>query len=111
MNNFLANRQNLAKNIQVHPFLWKTVHCIEGHRDDSKANENANKGNFLALLEFHVDASNEILKSDLATCGMNARYSSQTIQNQIIALIRDHLQIQLLMKSKKQSTFQFSVMK
>ena len=53
-----------------------------------------------SLLEFRVDAGDEISKNHLATCRATTRYSSKTIQNQIIALIGDHVD-PLFVKSKK----------
>ena len=44
-----------------------------------------------SLLEFRVDAGDEMSKNHLATCRATARYSSKTIQNKIIALIGDHV--------------------
>ena len=53
-----------------------------------------------SLLKFRVNAGDEISKYHLATCRATARYSSKTIQNQIIALIGDHID-SLFVKSKK----------
>ena len=44
-----------------------------------------------SLLEFRIDAGDEILKNHHATCRATAKYSSKTIQNQFIALIGDHI--------------------
>ena len=44
-----------------------------------------------SLLEFRIDAGDEILKNHHATCRATVKYSSKTIQNQFIALIGDHI--------------------
>ena len=86
--NFLANSRHPEKNIQdqierersntirrnsaIIKSVAKCVHfcgrqCIalRGHRDDTTASGDVDRGNFLALLEFRVDAGDEILKNHL----------------------------------------------
>ncbi|CAH3192879.1 unnamed protein product, partial [Porites evermanni] len=76
-----------------------------GHRDDSTADQNGNRGNFQALLELRVDSGNEVLKNHLATRSANARYSSKTIQNQLIMLIGDHIRDSIIQEIKEAKYF------
>ena len=112
-NNFLTTSQNPQKNIQVQiesergrtikrnreivKSVAKCVHFCgkQCHRDDSTADQNGNRGNFLALLELRVDSGNEVLKNHLATCSANARYSSKTI------LIGDHIRDSIIQEIKE----------
>lgn len=88
----------IKRNRAIIKSVAKCVHycgrqCIalRGHRDDTTASEDVDRGNFLALLELRVDAGDEILKNHHATCRATARYSNKIIQNQFIALIGDHM--------------------
>ena len=65
---------------------------LRGHRDDHTcvdADPLANHGNFLALLQFHIQAGDKILSEHLQTAASNAVYTSKTIQNEIIAICGD----------------------
>ena len=53
-----------------------------------------------SLLEFRIDAGDEILKNHHATCRATAEYSSKTIQNQFIALMGDHIRDSLIKEVK-----------
>ena len=79
--------------------------ALRGHIGDTTGSEEVDRGNFLALLEFRVDAGDEILKNHLATCRATARYSSKTIQNQIIALIGDHIKDSIIREIKEVKYF------
>ena len=93
--NFLTTSRNLQKNIQIQieserrstikrnreivrsfakcvHFCGKQCIAMKTHRDDSTADQNGNRGNFLALPEFRVDSGDEVLKNHLATCSANA---------------------------------------
>ena len=126
--NFLSTSRNPQKNIQVQiesergrtikrnreivksvakcvHFCGKQCIALRGHRDDSTADQNGNRGNFLALLELRVDSGDEVLKNHLATCRANARYSSKTIQNQLIMLIGDHIRESIIQEIKEAKYF------
>ena len=64
-------------------------HCdsmtdLEGDISDSD-----NHDNFLALLNFRVEAGDTVLSEHLTTATWNATYVSNTIQNQIINVLAD----------------------
>ena len=64
----------------------KVLHLGGGHRDDTpstKKDPHANHGNFLALLQFRVQAGDHILKRHQDNAAGNALYSSKTVQNTI----------------------------
>ena len=56
----------------------------------------SNHGNFLALLEFRVQAGDQVLKEHLQTAQGNALYTSKTIQNQIITICGDLIRRKIL---------------
>ena len=62
---------------------------LRGHRDDGTS-LNSNTGNFLAVLEL-LATRDDILCKHLENGKKNCRYTSKTIQNQIINVIADYL--------------------
>ena len=61
--------------------------ALRGHRDDLKHeinNPNANHGNFLELLKYRARGGDTTLETHLNTSSGNARYTSKTIQNELI---------------------------
>ena len=74
--------------------------AFRGHRDESTADEDSNKGNFLALLSFRGKSGDKILDEHLETCKKNARYCSKTIQNEFISIIGNQIRSSLLQEVK-----------
>lgn len=71
---------------------------LRGHRDDNIDFESIpikNEGNFIALLRL-IASKDSILSEHLRTCGRNQRYTSKTIQNEIIDSIKEVLMKQIL---------------
>lgn len=63
--------------------------ALRGHRDDDKVLEQGfagNPGNFKALLQFRIDAGDNVLEKHFETAAKNATYNSKTIQNELIAV-------------------------
>ena len=58
----------------------RIVHSIS--RDVAGINSH---GNFVALLNFRIEAGDTVLQEHLSTTAQNATYTSNTIQNQIIS--------------------------
>lgn len=80
--------------------------ALRGHRDDEKyENEKGNTGNFKALLHFRVDSGDIVLKHHFETAARNATYSSKTIQNELISVIREYISIQIINEVKEGSFF------
>ena len=46
----------------------------------------ADKGNFIKLLQFRMNAGDEALKKHFAQMAENAKYTSPTIQNEILGI-------------------------
>lgn len=61
-NTISRNREIMKSVVKCVHFCGKQSIALRGHRDDSCADERSNKGNFLALLEVHIDAGDEPLK-------------------------------------------------
>ena len=104
-NTITRNREIIKSVVKCVHFCGKQCITLRGHRDDSSADEGSNKGNFLALLEFRIDAGDEPLKKHHETCHANARYSSKTIQNQIIILIGDYIRESIVQEIKEAKFF------
>lgn len=73
---------------------------LRGHRDDSTADHTTNRGNFLAILE-HTAKVDPILNTHLEQGKKNQRYTSKTIQNEIIATIAHYLREKIMAPLKK----------
>lgn len=63
-----------------------------------------NYGNFLALLQFRIQAGDEVLKKHLQTAQGNALYTSITIQNEMISIYGNLIRHKIL-KSVRDAHF------
>ena len=50
-----------------------------------------NHGNFVALLNFQIEAGDTVLQQHLSTAARNATYTSNTIPDQIIMVLADQV--------------------
>ena len=66
----------------------RTAYLIIRERD---VDDSLNHGNFVALLNFRIDAGDSVLEQHLSTPAWNATYTSNTIQNQIISILADQV--------------------
>jgi len=57
-----------------------------------------NHGNFQALLQFRIDAGDQVLKDHLKTAGGNAIYTSKEAQNEMIAICGDIIRSKILQR-------------
>ena len=99
-----SNRQKLASIIKTIIFCGRQNIGLRGHRDnaiDLEKKPFVNHGNFLALLQFRIDAGDNILKEHLATSSRSATYTSSTIQNQVIDIICHQIQHIIFDKVKR----------
>ena len=81
---------------------------FRGHRDDTpstKEDPHANHGNFLALLQFRVQAGDHILKQHLDNAAGNALYTSKTVQNEMITICGDIIISNLIKMIQKAGFF------
>ena len=99
INNLL--QQQITRNREILKSLFKTIiFCgrnniaLRGPRDDDPQNASLS-GNFQARLEFLIASGDQTLQHHLKTAPRNARYTSKTIENEIIttvgAIIVDNL--------------------
>ncbi len=101
----MQRRTTVAQNrLRLHSIVETIIFCgrqgipLRGHRDDHTCVDTdplANHGNFLALLQFRIQAGDTVLSEHLQTAASNALYTSKTIQNEIVAtcgnLIRQNI--------------------
>ena len=83
------NTQKLISIAETVIFCGRQNIALRGHRDDTlatKQDATANHGNFLALLQFRVQAGDLILKEHLENAAGNALYTSKTVQNELITI-------------------------
>ena len=75
--------------------------AFRGHRDekftfvDQSDQESYNPGNFIKLVRFRAE-TNPALAKHLKNAPKNARYTSKTIQNQMINIVRDHIRLEII---------------
>ncbi|KAJ8032894.1 Zinc finger MYM-type protein 1 [Holothuria leucospilota] len=84
-----ANLHILKSIVQTVILCGKQNQPLRGHRDDSTS-LSTNKGNFLAILEL-ISTRDEVLRTHLENGKKNSRYTSKTIQNQLISITGDYL--------------------
>lgn len=63
------------------------------------------RGNFQALLQFHIDAGDEVLKHHSETADRNATYTSKEIQNEMITVCGDIIRNKILRKIRDAQLF------
>ena len=85
------NREILTSVLKCLQFCGRQGIALRGHRDDD-TNSTLNKGNFKELLNFRVDAGDNILHEHLKTCAKNATYTSKTSQNDLLLCIKEYIQ-------------------
>lgn len=101
------NRLKLRSIIETIIFCGRQGIPLRGHRDDHTCVDSdplANHGNFMALLQFRIQAGDTVLSEHLQTAGGNAVYTSKTIQNEIIAICGS-LIMQQILDSIKEALF------
>ena len=95
-----AAKQLMVKNKKVIESLLKiTMLCgrqglpLRGHRDDNvdfEQGRSSNQGNFLELVRFRAE-TDEVLANHLKIAPRNALYTSKTIQNSLIDVVRQRI--------------------
>ena len=84
--------------------------AFRGHRDDRSSleeNPTSNHGNFLALLQFRIQAGDKVLSDHLQSAPANATYASKTVQNELIAICGDLIRNKILEKVCQACYFSF----
>ena len=94
------NKLIFHQNVLAVEFLAKQILPLRGHRDDKVefVNENINRGNFIAVLQL-LAKGDDILHKHLQMAKQNAKYTSKTMQNEIVhryaSKIKQSLTVQL----------------
>ena len=111
--------QQLTKQIQtnrikIRSIIETIVLCgrqnipLRGHRDSSLDKEKdpcSSHGNFWALLEFRVSSGDTVLRDHLERAPANATYTSPDVQNQVVAVLGDHIQSKILTNIRRAKFF------
>ncbi|KAK3754906.1 hypothetical protein QZH41_003007 [Actinostola sp. cb2023] len=97
------NKEILRQIVLAVEFLAKQGLAFRGHRDDKVdfSDFNTNRGNFIAILQL-LAKGNGILQKHLLSSKRHARYTSKTIQNEVIHVyaskIKERLTVHLRTK-------------
>ena len=97
------NRRKLSSIFQTVLLCGRQNIPLRGHRDnltdvESDSQQDANHGNFHALLQFRIEAGDTVLGEHPAHGSRNAMYTSSVIQNQIIDILADQIRQKILEK-------------
>ncbi len=90
------NCQKLSSIVKTIILCGRQNIALRGHRDNAldverDVDSTTNHGNFLALLNFRIDAGDTVLENHLSSAARNATYTSNTIQNQIVTVLSDQV--------------------
>lgn len=97
----IAKNRSIIKSIaDAILFCGRQGIALRGHRDDSTADPNSNKGNFIALLNYSANNGNATLAQHLNEAMKNATYTSKTTQNELIEAIGDQLRNAIIQEVK-----------
>lgn len=77
--------------------------AMRGHRDDrvqwEDEGEGSNEGNFIQLVRFRAE-TDDVLAAHLSKAPQNARYTSKTIQNELLQVAGDKIHSEILEEVK-----------
>jgi len=105
-------QQNMENNVNVLESLFKIVLlcgkqgiALRGHRDDKinwfeQDEDDCNHGNFNEIVRFRAE-TDETLRKHLQNAPRNAKYTSKTIQNDMIQVIGKHIRKSILNEVQK----------
>ena len=99
------NRQKLASLVKIAILCGKQNIALRGGHEHLHADTDCNRGNFLALVDFRIDAGDTLLKTHVESAARNATYTSKTIQNQLIDVIGKHIQNKLVKEIEENRLF------
>ena len=104
-----TNKEILREIVRAVEFLAKQGLPFRGHRDSKVyfAEDSSNKGNFVATLQL-LGKSNQTLQDHLLSAQKNAKYSSKTIQNEIIHIYGDKIR-EIVSKQIRENALPFTV--
>lgn len=100
------NRLKLTSIVETILFCGRQGFALRGHRDDGTSIDDIiSHGNFLALLRFRVQAGDKVLEEHIETAGRNARYTSKTVQNEMMEISGNIVRRKILQMVKKAGFF------
>ena len=105
-----SNCQTLSSIMKTIVLCGRQNIALRGHRDSALDLErdmdgSENYGNFVALLNFRVEAGVTVLRGHFSTAARNATYTSNTIQNQIVRVLADQVSHCIIEKVKAAKWF------
>ena len=98
-----SNRQKIKSILKAIVFCVKQMIPLRGHRE--QAGTNINPGNFLALLDFRMDAGDVVLADHFKTAPQNAQYHSPRIQNDLILCTGEWIRNKIIQEVKNAKFF------
>ena len=106
----ISNNRRKLESIKMIVLCGRQNIALCGHRDSALDSERDvagmdNHGNFVALLNFWIEAGDTVLQEHLSTAAQNATYTSNTVQNQIITVLADQVTTSIIDKVKAAKWF------
>ena len=104
-----TNQKVLESLIKIILLCGKQGLALRGHRDDKISwteddEAHSNEGNFVELVRFRAE-TDPILAQHLAKSPRNARYTSKTIQNELVEVIGESIRNDILADVKRAKFF------
>lgn len=103
-----TNRLKICSIIETIVLCGRQNIPLRGHRDSAMDKEKdpcAPHGNFWALLGFRVSSGDTVLRDHLDKAPATAKYTSPDVQNQVIAVLGDHIQSKILTNIRRAKFF------
>ena len=100
-----GNEKVLESLLKIVILCGKQGLALRGHRDDhiswtDHSGSLANEGNFIALVRFRAE-TDDVLAHHLANSPRNARYTSKTIQNELVDVIGRSIRSDVVQEVKR----------
>ena len=100
-----ANKKVISSLLKIVLLCGKQGIAFRGHRDDCLnwediEDEYSNPGNFIELVRFRAETDNT-LSEHLKNSPRNARYTSKTIQNELIEVVGKYISNEIITEVKK----------
>ena len=90
----VRNRAILKAILKAIVFCGRQNIALRGHCEQRESD--SNPGNFLALVDFRIDASDSILADHFKSCARNAQYISPQVQNDLISCVGNWIRKQII---------------
>lgn len=103
------NQKVIESLLKIVMLCGKQGIALRGHRDDhivwtDEEFEAENEGNFIELIRFRAQ-TDDILRRHLDNAPRNARYTSKTVQNELISIIGNRIRTDILSEVKQAKFF------